>query len=872
MEHHFARKESTMNHSEHSCRTITEDTLTSKPKWFERLWGLIAALAVVFAVATVLHIFLRVSSTYPFVAVDDALANVSVTLENSGTNGFISSPVQGGTGSLRHVHFLNYGPLPFYFGAILDWLFGSSYTVLRFIHPLGLLLAIGLSAVVFRRFWHGGTLISALLSLGFFWSVQWPMFRPDIGVVIAVAICIAASTSVLMRPTRLGWLALGFGAGAAVTTHQIAWAIAPWAGVMFIWAVMRMPRAHMPAWQPRQLLVPLVWTGFGAFIALALYLHAIGYRIGDVLDLWLWAAQLLTQSHQMSWWTVFSRHFLSAWQPVPKALLVSVTMGVAASFVSLIWAWRTRSNNLSRDVLALVVPPLTASAVYQASLGFYGNFHSGYHLVSYAATAWACGAGITGLVVLLGDWNLRAGKLLRATGILFLSGLLIGQSLAITKQGPAWAANPGQVSFQEYSGHVFDEIPIGASVWGSIIFGLESGKKNTLIQFGDGLALANDFLPTERWRIAPDFIIANDLLMYAVLTTIRNGQSMKSGGGNRHFLDQMQEFIPGAKYRLVKIVHGMPYGTTRIYQRTSLGSPDLPITVAAYDNQRGVWDQAIGQLEPTKTDNALPAEFSFTFGETLRGTAKRSLALTLPSGKYVIHVKLAEPAKAGGVVIATLQREIAEVGGDLNFRTFDGPYSVGDEWVKIFVETDGSPFFVTDLNGAAGNFDVPFVQQVVGRTPSSVSIPLPPPSEWKPWSPDISVAPQDNGTVKVTGSPLANTGQLVSPPIEIPAGANVRVTVPIVSNYDYRLSMINEDLNGYVLLPVRNVREIAGTVNANGRFRLVVSSAEQTATGSARTFLISPGNMDYTVTAGRYIDRLVACRQGILNQACSNRH
>src|SRR5438270_5247101 len=104
---------------------------------------LMLATVVAYA-AVVVRDFSHYADHYPYLAVDDGLANVSYSLATEGRYGFLASPVQGFTDLMRDRGFFNYGPWYFYFGAALIWLFGYSLTTLRAIH-LGAILAIARS-------------------------------------------------------------------------------------------------------------------------------------------------------------------------------------------------------------------------------------------------------------------------------------------------------------------------------------------------------------------------------------------------------------------------------------------------------------------------------------------------------------------------------------------------------------------------------------------------------------------------------------------------------------------------------------------------------------------------------------------------------
>lgn len=850
-----------------SAQPVCSDTSENPESFYtpSKTISWFATLSVCIAIAILIHVFVRVSSSSPYIAVDDALANVSVTLSNTGVHGFIASPVQGGSGSLRHNNFLNYGPLPFYMGAALDWFFGSSYTVLRFVHPLGLVMVMGLGWMAFRRFWLGGGLINALLTLALFWSVQWPMFRPDIAVSVSIAIAISASTSILLRPSRFAYFALGLGVLGAFTTHQIAWVVVPWGITMLIYA-----SASSQEWpgsvvqKINTLKSPILWFGFGGLIVVGLYLHAIGFRVHDVWDLWVSAIRIVNPNNgQLSWGKVLSMHFVQTWSGVQRTIIISMIINMLAAFLSLLWVYLRPKTPTRKIVSALVVPPITMAFAYQISLGFYGNFHAGYHIASYVTAAWACSAGVVALLLLIRDSSKRAGDFLGGVGVIVLSILLIGLSLVIAKKGPAWDSG-NNVNFQEYSSRVFDEMPEGASAWGSVIFGLESGRKTTLIQFGEGAALASDFTPAKRLSIAPDYIVANDLLTFAILSAIR-----KDGSAN--FLATMHDLFPDTKYALAKLVDGAPYGTTRIYQKVPLGLQEVPLTVNIYDRQRKAWDQALDRLEAIEDVMvAPPVEYSFSYGNTYKGIASRSVSVSLPKGNYILHVRLQDQAPAGGVLIATHSRNEVEAGSDLRFKTFDGPFAKGDQWVHILAESNGEKLFVSDLNGAAGAFKVVYAQKILGRNVEYVKQTLPPLTQWKGWNDRIKLFPKANGTLEVDGSDAAGSGQIISPPIEVSKGSNIKITIPVQSNYDFQLSLINEDMNGYVIPPERNATMLFGNVGSHNRFRIALSSGDQVAASSPRKILLRQGELEYSGDVNRqYIEKLVECRVAPKSDLCA---
>ena len=81
------------------------------------------------------HKFFRFIDAAPYVAFDDSFANISVFLATEGKYGIPVAPFAGVGRAIRPDstmnYVMNYGPPTFILGAALDWLFGTSYAVLR---------------------------------------------------------------------------------------------------------------------------------------------------------------------------------------------------------------------------------------------------------------------------------------------------------------------------------------------------------------------------------------------------------------------------------------------------------------------------------------------------------------------------------------------------------------------------------------------------------------------------------------------------------------------------------------------------------------------------------------------------------------------
>src|SRR5579871_4167895 len=109
---------------------------------------ILTVLSVLAYALAITHDFFGYTETYPYVATDDVLGNLSYALAKEGRYGHLANPIQSGMGGwintevlTRHDGFLNYGPWYFYLGAGLIWLFGYSLALLRSIHLLIMAIA-----------------------------------------------------------------------------------------------------------------------------------------------------------------------------------------------------------------------------------------------------------------------------------------------------------------------------------------------------------------------------------------------------------------------------------------------------------------------------------------------------------------------------------------------------------------------------------------------------------------------------------------------------------------------------------------------------------------------------------------------------------
>src|SRR5579864_5254871 len=105
------------------------------------------------------------------------------------------------------------------------------------LHPAGLVCIVLASVWVFRRISLLGTALLAVMIFDIYLTSQWPLARPDIMVSVCVAFMLIFAARAIHDSGWLNWFAMGFFAASSVTTHQIAAAMIPAAGVIWAWSV-----------------------------------------------------------------------------------------------------------------------------------------------------------------------------------------------------------------------------------------------------------------------------------------------------------------------------------------------------------------------------------------------------------------------------------------------------------------------------------------------------------------------------------------------------------------------------------------------------------------------------------------------------------
>ncbi len=798
-------------------------------------------IAIVAACVIVVQKSFHFLDTSPQLNVDDSIPNVAVALADHGRYGFLASPTQGAYTVDRTHAFFNYGPLYFYLAAGLTWLLGPSLLLYRILHPIGLAVITIIALVTFRRISVAGAAVLAVLLFNLYLTAHVPIARPDIMVSFCVAMMLYSSSHAIESGSRAQWAAAGFWAGSALTTHQIATAIVPAAGLIWLWAEAG-ARRDTGGWRARaSRLGALVAGGLGAA---AVYLVAIDFRVRDLLTLGL-AGITHTQTFRQN----LATHLDLTWWALDAKTRWFVGGGLAAA-VAASCAALAMPGERGRRVLAFVMPPAVAALVYQLSFGFYEHQASGYGILSQVTTLWAIAALIGVALPRVGQSTGWMKGAVAVAGLVAATGVVVSADrewLRTRSQQEVSAA--GQVSISDYINQVLEPIPERAPVWGSLYYGLESGSRVDLIQFQEALTPALDHKPQLRDRMAPAFLtLGNYEFQDAFAFTLINQDSA---------LGNFFHVFPAARYRQIKIVSARPYGTTYVYETAggTASAPGVEPSLAINDGTGRQWSM--------RTTNALPVTFTRAapvvadihhYSINVRRAALSTMMASLEPAFYAIDVRLNRESDAQtGFILASTGAQFNWERGPRELPVT--PYLVGERQVTVLIDHIGGPLYLSrfeQAGAAATDFSVVRVRRVVPLAGlDSREVPLPAVNTWTRSSSTVRVREDAAGGFVFEGVPSYGF-QIDSPAISVQPGQQMAVTVPVDVDGVATASVVGSD-----------GRWLAPPAVVPGRLMFDTSSSSRiTVSVFTRKDMHVPAALTLATVAPRelYVDRIMGCR------------
>jgi hypothetical protein len=840
----------------------------------ERVVNLLLVVAILSGCLVILQKSLHFVQTGPVLNIDDSIPNVAVALAEHGRYGFLSSPTQGFNEVDRTYAFFNYGPLYFYVAAAATWFFGPSVSLYRMLHPAGLVAIILLLAWMFRRISLVAPAVVALVLFDLYLRSHWPIGRPDIMVSICVALMLACAWHAIEHRRGIGWFGVGFFAMSALTTHQIALAMAPAAGVIWLWDAATEGRSSAPGqfWRRASIEIGAMLAGGAA--AAIIYLVAIDFRLRELWTLLSAGAQ----SRHRPFVEAITSHFQYAWSSLDPRTFYLVLAGFCAAVVTAVAA--VFAGESRRTILALVMPPVVVATLYQVSLGFYGSNHTGYVILSQVATLWAVGAVLAAALV-VARTRLGAGGRALDVAVVLLFTVAVAQADARWLRTPGlWESRAaGDANIGDYIREVTAPFPERASVWGSLYFGVDAGDRTDLVQFYQNFKLIQDFKPEQRSALAPDFLAlsAYELDMTSVMYL----------GGEDLGLEKFTTFFPNVRYRPVRFVSAPPYGTTRDYERVPLDTPregDPVPDVAINDGTGRQWSSRLGPPLDVKFTETAPVSFDAEiYSIRPKVHAQSSLVADVPEGSYLVEVALDRAAAANlGFVFATSSRHLFWRGGWTDFSMPATPYWPGDTRAWLLVDHPGGLMYLSRFESAAPvekdaetpeDRRIPIadaqhnrmrvvsmraVDVLQDHTGRLAPVGVPALTSWSRISNALTVTQANAGGVRITGTAPAEQWILQSPNIAVPQHQRMMLTLPIdLASGSLKAAVLG---GGGMLTPETVMpRRIAFDTGAAAAVQIIVVNGPTGRDEPLDAVLGAPA-LTPTIPKVLYVDSLMACR------------
>lgn len=815
------------------------------------------AVYVAFAlcIAITAHLYFRIIGHAPYLAVDDALANISVVLSNLGRYGLLAYPLQGPGDAVRTHGFYNYGPFPFYIGAALDWLFGTSWVVQRSLHLL-CVVALGLlSLVSFRRDSLAAGGLYMALAVWLLWSLQWPMFRPDPVVALFAGLGAAALTWAVASGRPAAWAAAGFCIATAVSTHQIAWALIPGAAVVWLaaeWLNHKDARSGLVAFRPGRSLAAAV---IGALAGFLIYAVAIEFRFADLLK--FYSHYLSTvEGRQRSGWETYLAHFEVAWSGLAPAWLLLLFSLCGAGGALLVLSPFLEAE-VRRRVLSLLLPAFVLWVAYQAGLATFKNTHRGYVILWHMTTCWLIAATLASALVVI-----RSRERQFARGAEVAGRVAVGFALVFAASSPAshyFAAARRNVGIDDYQYNVLSIIPQGAVVWGDGVFGLRSGTKYQLHETFEAAHYASLWSPEARAQIAPQFLVMNNVLKELTYQFVTRGPSrgLPKDDKARIFKDLLDLF-PGEDFKLANIVVAPPYGTSRVYGRRA--TPPEQVLVAVYDVRTGEWKRGLGAPIPFRPQATDPVVFDLSLYKRSINPADRSVAVELPPGDYLISVRIHNPSpRDHGLIAATSVKQFTQSVVDLGYDMGQAVYRPTESLVQLVARHPGGALYVSQFDSnPAASFEMTEVRPI--GSAAAYSNPLPPLEQWRVLAPK-GRRDKIGDELAVTGDASANGYQLLSPPVPVAQGSRVQAELAArASNGKVAVGVL--DRNQERILAQSDTGELSFEVGPNEHIYFLVYNDNKTDLPEPVRFTVSSGRL-HLVSSSLYIDLLTSCREWV---------
>ncbi|MCE5252272.1 hypothetical protein LLG96_18885 [bacterium] len=802
-----------------------------------------------------IHQFFGYTRNAPYVTIDDTIANVSFALVTHGRYGELTTPIMAPVYTIRTWGFYNYGPFYFYIGAFLCWLFGNSITIMRFLHPLGLISIVGMSFWVFRKSSiAAGGILAVVLSV-IFTLRHWPMVRPDIMISVFCGLTFLFSYYGFTVNSWKAWMGAAFSTIGAFTTHQISFGLIPALGLVFgIWVFNTI---KTEGWTERS--KKIVFTCFsglilGGIISTLVYFIAIEFRIKDLLS--FFSAYSSFVQKEMSYGEILESHIIWTWGGL-NSYFYSVMLIYLVSTILVILSFRM-GNEKRTSILALVLPPTAFGLSYLFSLGFYSNFHLGYTILSHTLAAWTfaslfAAAGALGSIYYPQKWYF-----VEIAAIIIVSLLVLNRIQNVMAKPSSWALKAQEwVAFDDYADQTLRLLPDGATAWGEMVFGLDSGKRVNVVEFHNATTMTQGIDREKLKELVPDFLlIGTSLLKDILIFEVRNAPPL------------MQNFLfifPEERYSLVGLVHAPPYGTTRIYQHKSseTETPSTPF-VAVNHGYSSQWSYQLSDPLPVDFKPCDPVTMTISYGgQILTKTCDRSVKTELPEGTYLIRARVENRHTLyTGILIGTSTSDYKNEVTDMGVGIWPGLYFPYESEVFMIAEHMGGEFYVSQIDrNPEATFTIETIIPVVSLQKEYDTLSIPPFSQWllSTRSEEAQILAATDSVLTVSGDESQWGYQIKSPPIQIPQKSFLKLVIPIkVDQGQIRVGILDQNESWLIYPQIHNNPFYINTGN-NNHITIVVQNYQiQEPFVSSKFTVFKPQLLTVIDRENLYVDDLIS--------------
>jgi len=652
----------------------------------------VVAAAVVVYGALIVRDFYRYVDRAVYLAYDDSLANTAYALATTGHYGFPASPYLAGFS--RSDGLINYGPWYFWLGAVLIGLFGYSLTLLRSIH-LWAIVAIAATAPWWFHAKRTRGPEWAIAGAGMLWFLdvaQWPMVRPDVFVSVFAVIFVAAAGTAIRSRRAVWWGVAGAAAACGAVTHLIAWSLVPAAALVWCVAMIALPDARQH------------WGGgfvalvLGGLAAAFVFYASFDFRVRDqiaFLSVYRSAVADYQGPHAgvAGYVSLVRNHYSIAYGLLPFVGRLGVAAVAVAAWSVMASALRSGAPAEERvRTLALVLPPVAAWSLYLLSLGWYPNQHSGYAILNQVLAPWTAAAVVAVALDRLSPAS-RTRARYAVAAVVGVTAVVLGWS-KITDPGRRFGATVSWVPISAYVDRVLEIVPKRSTAWGSVVFGIEHPDRIQLIDYANARILTSQSPSAARAALAPEFIVWGYTENRGLPADVIARQPL--------WPDVLAEMFPDVRYRLVSMVVGEPYGTTRVYARDANADAGVMPAIRVFDSREERWTSELG-APALRALRAAPAAIveSLRTSEPRTVTATRTYAVDLPPGDYVVRASIAGGRAAAGagprMLVAASAQTIRVADSELAPAGDFAPYGADERNVYLVLRHAGGAAFVSQI-------------------------------------------------------------------------------------------------------------------------------------------------------------------------------